>query len=275
MDGEPTPARSAHPGVVGEASPVRDVRVTTAKLGGPVRCPVLPALALALSACDEAFDVDIQGVLVQGWEAGAPALGGASITTLDARGDEVAQTISSSSGWYRLAASPGQPNIVVVEGEGLVRSSFQGNPGLNPRFRIPNGEIFGVPTQTWSDEVDRWDGCPGLGTGATLFARLEIEGFVGGGDGEVVPVQTGYATLRLADGREIEPCYLDEDGRYSPTAARTGPSASLLAAGLPAGVHELELRYEPFQGIEQTYFYQVQLVADTLAPRVPLLVPFN
>ena len=239
-----------------------------------MRHAVLSALALALTACDETFDVDIQGVLVSGWEDGAQALPGAEIATFDARGGEVARTVSSSSGWYRLAASPGQPNVVTVEGPGLTRASFQGNPGLNPRFRVPNGEIFGVTERAWADERARWEGCPGLGTGATLFARLEVEGFIGG-DGEIVPVQSGEGLLRLADGRELEPCYLDDDGLFSPEARRTGPSAALLFAGLPAGLHQLRLRYEPLEGIQQSHWYEVRLLADTLAPRIPLLVPFN
>lgn len=232
------------------------------------------ALTVPLLGCAETFDVDVQGVLLDGWEGAAVGLPGATLETVALDGRVVDTTTSADNGWFRLAADPGQQNLVVVRGEGLMTASFQGNPGLNPRFRIPNGEIFGVRESAWEAERARWDGCPGLGERATLFGKLQIEGFVGGEDGELVAVQTGRAVLRLADGPVREPCYLDADGFYDPAATRTGPQAEVLFADLPAGGHLLEVTYEPIEDVEQTWVYEVYVLPDMLAPRVPLLVPF-
>lgn len=235
----------------------------------------LPLCLMAAAACSDSFDVEIQGVVLDGWEAGAQGLGGARVRTFDRFGDEVASTTSRDSGWFRLPADPGQLNLVTIDGPGLKTAVFQGNPGLNPRFRIPNGEVHAVSEARWQAELERWEGCPDLDRGGAVIARLEIDGFVGGEDGEVVRIATGYATLRLADGRDFEPCYLDEDGTYDPAATRTGPRATLLFAGLPAGNHRLEVTYEPLERLERTFLYDVRLTEGAIVPRMPLYVPFE
>jgi len=238
------------------------------------RLPLVLLLACA-PACTDHFDVEIQGVVLDGWDRSAGGLGGARVRTLDRFGDEVASTTSRSSGWFRLAADPGQLNLVAIDGDGLKTAVFQGNPGLNPRFRIPNGDVLAVTESRWLAELERWEGCPDLDRGGALIARLEIEGFVGGEDGEVIRIGSGYAEMRLADGRDVAPCYLDEDGDFDPAATRTGPTAMLLFTGLPAGEHRLQITYEPLERLERTFFYDVRLLDGAIAPRMPLYVPFE
>lgn len=235
-----------------------------------------PLLALLLLGCTDSQHVDIQGVVLDGWHPDAPPASGVTVRTLDEEGAEIDTTLAADNGWFRLAAAPGVPNVVVIEGEGQIPTAFQGNPGLNPRFRIPNGDIFVVSEARWAEEVERWEGCPGLDAeGGVVLARAEFDGFVGGDDGEVVIVESASAELRLNDGRVFEGCYLGEEGVYDPLAFRAGETGYFLFAGLPPGGHILELTYEPVPRLELRYRYEIRLPPGAHAPQIPLLVPFE
>jgi hypothetical protein len=232
-------------------------------------------IAAALVACSDAHTTHLQGVVVHGWEAGAPPTSGATVRTFNAAGDELDQTETSTNGWFRAEADPGRVTVVHIDGAGLVPAVFQGNPGLNPRFRIPNGEVFAIPSTRWSAELDRWEGCPHRDEPGTLFAEVAIDGFIGGEDGEIVRAQSAFAEVFLDDGRSMEPCYLDEDGVYSSSARRVGPEAVFLLGGIPPGRHVVEVTYEPIPRLTRIYVYDLIMTEGAVAPRIPLLVPFE
>lgn len=241
-----------------------------------MRMSRLLVLSLLACACVDTFDVALQGLVLDGWDEDAPPASELTVQTLDEDGDEIDRATSAANGWFRVGAAPGVTNVVVIDGPEHVPTTFHGNPGLNPRFRIPNGEVFAVSEARWSEELERWEGCPTLeNEGGVLLARPLFDGFIGGEDGEVVLVESSFATMFLNDGRALEPCYLNEEGVYDPLTFRVGIGGYLLVGGLPVGGHVLELTYEPVPGLERRYQYEIRLPPGAIAPRVPLLVPFE
>ena len=232
-------------------------------------------VALLGAACLDPGTVELQGIVLQGWDDGAQPAGGVTIRTLDEVGTEVDRTTSLDSGWYRLEALAGGRVFLSTEGDGLVPSVFSGVSGLNPRLRVPNGQMFAVTSDRWEAEAALWDGCPGVGTDGSVFGIVELLDFEGGSDTGPIQIQTARIKLVTEDEREIPACYLDDDGVYAPDAAETGIRSRFMIGGVPAGRHTIQLDWTPFEGFDESATYDVWVPEDGLAPRFPLYVTFT
>lgn len=236
------------------------------------------SLVLLAVGCAPEPASEVQGVVVVDWDPEAPPAADVTVEAFSLDGERLAATQTAENGWFRLPTEPGVTNLFVVDGPGMIPAVFAGNPGLNPRFRIPNGLLFAVTESRWATELERWEGCPGVegDPARALIAELYLEDFTSGDDGEPIRVERAFAELLLNDGRTVEPCYLGEDGQYSPQARMTGPHSALFVGDLPEGGHLLEVTHEPVQGgLRQVYTYPIYRHPGALVPQVPLLVPLG
>jgi hypothetical protein len=233
-----------------------------------------PLITLLSVACLDPGTVELQGVVVDGWQLGAQPAAGVLVRSLDEDGVEVDRTTTSDGGWYRVDALAGGRSFVVVDGDDLVPASFSGVSGLNPRLRIPNGQVFAVSSERWAAEAAAWEGCPGLGVGGAVFGEVNVLDVTTGGS-EPFRVETARLSLLTAGGVELAACYLNDEGTYDPAAGETGPLARFMVAGVPAGRHSLRLEWTPFEGFDESADYDVHVPEDGLAPRFPLFVTFS
>lgn len=232
-------------------------------------------IALVGASCLDPGTVQLQGVVVEGWEEGAQPAAGALVTTLDEDGMEVDSATALDSGWYRVEALAGGRAFLRVDGDGLVPAAFSGLSGLNPRLRIPNRGIFAVSTDRWASELETWAGCPGAGEGGSVFGRVDLLDFESGGGGGPVQVKTARLSVTTADGQDLPACYLDDSGDYDPDAEQCGATSRFFIPGVPPGRHTIELEWTPFEGFDEAESYQVWVPEDGLAPRFPLYVTFD
>jgi hypothetical protein len=246
------------------------------------RASPAPRLSLALLAaattagCLDPGTVELQGVVVDGWEASAPPIEGATVTTVDDDLETVDQTTSQAGGWFRLEAVTGARTRLRIDGEGLETTWFSGQSGAEARLRIPNGQVFALSETRWAEARQRWEGCPRLDLeGGILVGEIRVDGFEDPEVDGLLRVQTGRVVVQLGDGTALTACNLGEAGVYDPDAVTTGPTATFLVGGVPTGTHSLIVVWTPVDGLEREVVFDVFVEDGTIAPRFPLLVPFE
>lgn len=233
-------------------------------------------LFVLLTACFDPGTLQLQGAMVDGWDDDAPPAVGVVVETLNDDLEVVDTTESREGGWFRLDTPAGGRVLLVTGGEGYVEGvSFAGQSGLNPRMRIPNGQVFALSEARWQAELARWEGCPGLDQGAIVTGDVRVDGFEDPDVDGLLRVQTGQIRVETAEGATFDACYLNEGGTYDPDATSAGPTARFLVAGIPEGEHLLVVDWVPFEGNGLTANYTVWVPEGGVAPRFPLLVPFE
>lgn len=194
-------------------------------------------LLLMLVACFPA-DPDhsvLQGTVRSDSDAGGPTLGGATLTSYDPAGAEVAQTTANGDGSFELAVPWGGLFAVVVEADGHVPTSMTGF-GTTDTVLAPDGAVFARSEAWWLAEQEAWAGCPDLGDGPAVEGILRAYLPVPNDEVDTLPVvSTGELALSLDESSLRYPCYLDDAGAHDPDAVVTGETGRFWFAGAPTG----------------------------------------
>jgi hypothetical protein len=239
-----------------------------------MRLPALLLIAAASVGCDEQF-VDLQGVLVQGPDGDRSPASNATLEALDEDLKVVSETTSHDDGWFRLEAPAGQRTFVQVSGPGLVTASFSGKAGLNPRQRVPTGELFAVSDELLDGWREVWDGCPGADTdGGWMIGEVQALGWRHE-DGTPMIVEQAVLVVRTQQGDLKTACYLSNDGLYDPDATQTGISGRFVVPDLPPGRHRAEVTWEFANTPGTTSWFELHVPQGGIAPRWPLYMELS
>lgn len=234
----------------------------------PIRLIIV--MSLGLGCTEDIGLVEIQGVTRNGPDG--LAIGQVQVTALDLFEEELEQTQSREDGWFRLAIPRGTGGVHVrLEGPGLRTSVFSGDPGENPRIRVPNSHAIVYNEESYSALSSKWDGCPGLNQGGMIIGRLEIADFTEE-NGEPLLVSTGDVRVQFPDETVRRACYVGESGLYDPDATESGPTGEFLVPNVPAGAHLVVVSWNPVASLTLSNEYIVWLGEGHIAPRYPLLV---
>lgn len=220
------------------------------------------------------------GIEVQGVARDGPrgdGLPGVEVTALSRALVELDRTTSGEGGWYRLVLADQADFVhVTLSGEGLRTTSFGGEPGLNPRIRVPNGQSIALTDTRWDELLETWEGCPGLGERGAIYGTVQIADVVAE-DGDPLPITTGDLRVELPDQTVKRACYLGESGVYDPEADVTGERATFLIPDLPSATLRVSLSWRPVDTQTEVVDYAIWVPEDGVATTFPLLVdsPFQ
>lgn len=199
-------------------------------------------LSLALFACDPVKPVTVTGNVRVGPFMGEGPVTEGRITILDGAGEFFDESPIGPDGTFQVTGPESLPLVAVVDGPGLVESTFAGVLGVGA-FQVPEGAIYG-----WSDELMetlRSDfGACGSVPGAVIAGEIHLFGSEDS-NGDVLRIDQGVATLyNTVTGAEASACYLDDLGVYDPDASLTGETGRFAFFGLDAGTYQLVYGYE-------------------------------
>lgn len=192
-------------------------------------------LLLLLTGCSG--DVELVGRVAR-FQGSTDDAVGARVTLHDADFASLDETLTDANGLFSLVAPRGSEIHLVIAGEGLVPAVFPGESGLQDRFAVPDGRLWGVREEDVAAWRADFAGCPGAeGAGGILFGTTYLA--LAGADPATLfpePLSFAYAEPSETPGEgRVTACYLDDDGVPDPTARRTGLTGRFMIFGIEGG----------------------------------------
>src|SRR5688572_3891045 len=195
------------------------------------------ALVLLLTGCTGA--VNVVGTIMSGPpDTKARPLEGANIRIVDDQGFVFDTAVSNSEGVFRVQAPRGEQIYAVIDGDGLVASSFTGVSGFENRLDAERA-LFAVSAEQVAEWEALYAGCPGLEEpGGLVIGEVRDMILVDDATDEHPTISTAKARTQSRPDDEgntvrVEGCYLADDGTaYSAEADDTGPAGAYAIAGV-------------------------------------------
>ncbi|HHO51214.1 MAG TPA: carboxypeptidase regulatory-like domain-containing protein [Deltaproteobacteria bacterium] len=224
--------------------------------------------------------VQLSGTIYSSHEPSSPPQAGARVTVVDLEGGILDEAETDEGGRFSVLLPEGLEIIAEIRGEGLATATFPGISGIDPFAELEDRSLYAVSLEEVEAERARFLGCPGAEEpSALLFGEMRLHGLVDPETGENPTVNTGRIDVRSAAGGQWSACYLDADGAaYDPEAPWTGDSGRFAVFGIGAGLHDIDARYEFFEGywVGEIYAAWVPPEDEVVAiPGWPVLVPFD
>ena len=229
-------------------------------------------LTLLLVACTPDKVGDIEGrVLVGPGVLSSPLVDG-SVTVLGDDATFFDEATTDFEGRFRATAPRGLNIFVIIEGDGMVPTTFSGVMGQGT-FVVNDGELFAWPVEDRVTLDTDFGDC--AQEGAVMTGVIRFAGVSNVDTGEGLEVPNGFASAFNEAGDEFRACYVNADGVYDPEAEDAGPSARYAIYGLEEGFHELVYGYRVTADVIVEHSLLLWVSEGAVVPQFPAWADLN
>jgi len=239
---------------------------------------VLSAAVLWVSACNPLPTQVTLKASVNISRSDDQPLAGAPFVVRDDAGAIYDRSNLAQDGSVSALAPAGSFIFAEVQPKGRRPASFTGLSGLDPVYKVADGELYGWPEAEDASWRASFDGCPGVAGGSgSVLGEVRVLDLTDPVSGEHPLAGTGLVELWSFDTEETYlPCLLDGDvgESFDASAIYTGFTGRFAFFGVPEGVYLLSAALE-LGGSTLEWSDQIVYVPEGgVAPRFPIWVSF-